>query len=103
MERAAQGRDRAARKSGEAIDEVAGEIQVPLHEVEEWLVGGQQSLKRHGLDLEKTGAPPAPGEGRRHDDAPRAGMSRPRRPIVGKRYPLQTVYGFRGAAATAPP
>jgi transposase-like protein len=39
---------------GEAIDEVAREIQVPVHEVEEWrrvfLESGQQGLKRRGLD-----------------------------------------------------
>src|SRR5262249_36453072 len=42
---------------GEAIDEVAREIQVPVHEVEEWrrvfLEGGQQTLKRRGLDPEE--------------------------------------------------
>jgi transposase len=42
---------------GEAIDEVAREIQVPVHELEEWrrvfLEGGQQSLKRRGLDPEE--------------------------------------------------
>jgi hypothetical protein len=42
---------------GEAIDEVAREIQVPVHEVEEWrcvfLVGRQQGLKRRGLDPEE--------------------------------------------------
>ena len=42
---------------GEAIDEVAREIQVPVHEVEEWrrvfLAGGQQGLKRRGLDPEE--------------------------------------------------
>ena len=42
---------------GEAIDEVAREIQVPVHEVEEWrrvfLEGGQQGLKRRGLDPEE--------------------------------------------------
>ena len=42
---------------GEAIDEVAREIQVPMHELEEWrrvfLEGGQQSLKRRGLDPEE--------------------------------------------------
>ena len=42
---------------GEAIDEVAREIQVPAHEVEEWrrvfLDGGQQGLKRRGLDPEE--------------------------------------------------
>jgi len=41
---------------GEAIDEVAREIQVPVHEVEEWrrvfLESGQQGLKRRGLDPE---------------------------------------------------
>lgn len=41
---------------GEAIDEVAREIQVPVHELEEWrrvfLESGQQGLKRHGLDPE---------------------------------------------------
>src|SRR5262249_7107476 len=79
-----------------------------------------------------TGAAPAPGEDRRHDDAPRAGraparkkgvrggraevaeMSRRRSPIVGKRYPLRTVcdvwrvprssvYALTAASATAPP
>ena len=39
---------------GEAIDEVAREIQVPVHELEEWrrvfLESGQQGLKRRGLD-----------------------------------------------------
>jgi transposase len=42
---------------GEAIDEVAREIQVPVHEVEEWrrvfLESGQQGLKRCGLDPEE--------------------------------------------------
>lgn len=42
---------------GEAIDEVAREIQVPVHEVEEWrrvfLDGGQRGLKRRGLDPEE--------------------------------------------------
>ena len=42
---------------GEALDEVAREIQVPVHEVEEWrrvfLEGGQQGLKRRGLDPEE--------------------------------------------------
>jgi transposase-like protein len=42
---------------GEVIDEVAREIQVPVHEVEEWrrvfLEGGQQGLKRRGLDPEE--------------------------------------------------
>ena len=42
---------------GKAIDEVAREIQVPVHEVEEWrrvfLEGGQQGLKRRGLDPEE--------------------------------------------------
>ena len=42
---------------GEAIDEVAREIQVAVHEVEEWrrvfLEGGQQGLKRRGLDPEE--------------------------------------------------
>jgi transposase len=42
---------------GEAVDEVAREIQVPVHEVEEWrrvfLEGGQQGLKRRGLDPEE--------------------------------------------------
>ena len=42
---------------GEAIDEVAREIQVPVHEVEEWrrvfLEGGQQGLKRRGIDPEE--------------------------------------------------
>ena len=42
---------------GEAIDEVAREIQVPVHEVEEWrrvfLESGQQGLKRRGLDPEE--------------------------------------------------
>jgi uncharacterized protein DUF1153 len=41
---------------GEAIDEVARDIQVPAHEVEEWrrvlLESGQQGLKRRGLDPE---------------------------------------------------
>jgi transposase len=41
---------------GEAIDEVAREIQIPVHELEEWrrvfLESGQQGLKRHGLDPE---------------------------------------------------
>jgi transposase len=42
---------------GEAIDEVAREIQVPVHELEEWrrvfLESGQQGLKRRGLDPEE--------------------------------------------------
>jgi transposase len=42
---------------GEALDEVAREIQVPVHEVEEWrrifLESGQQGLKRRGLDPEE--------------------------------------------------
>ncbi len=42
---------------GEALDEVAREIQVPVHEVEEWrrvfLEGGQHGLKRRGLDPEE--------------------------------------------------
>jgi transposase-like protein len=42
---------------GDAIDEVAREIQVPVHEVEEWrrvfLESGQQGLKRRGLDPEE--------------------------------------------------
>jgi len=42
---------------GEAIDEVAREIQVPVHELEEWrrvfLEGGLQGLKRRGLDPEE--------------------------------------------------
>src|SRR4029450_12176695 len=42
---------------GETLDEVAREIQVPVHEVEEWrrvfLEGGQQGLKRRGLDPEE--------------------------------------------------
>jgi transposase len=42
---------------GEALDEVAREIQVPVHEVEEWrrvfLEGGQQGLKCRGLDPEE--------------------------------------------------
>src|SRR6267142_1331788 len=42
---------------GEAVDEVAREIQVPVHEVEEWrrifLESGQQGLKRRGLDPEE--------------------------------------------------
>jgi transposase-like protein len=42
---------------GEALDEVAREIQVPVHEVEEWrrvfLESGQGGLKRHGLDPEE--------------------------------------------------
>lgn len=42
---------------GDAIDEVAREIQVPVHEVEEWrrvfLEGGPQGLKRRGLDPEE--------------------------------------------------
>jgi transposase len=42
---------------GEALDEVAREIQVPVHEVEEWrrvfLEGGQQGIKRRGLDPEE--------------------------------------------------
>jgi transposase len=42
---------------GEALDEVAREIQVPVHEVEEWrrvfLEGGQRGLKRRGLDPEE--------------------------------------------------
>jgi transposase len=42
---------------GEAIDEVAREVQVPVHEVEEWrrvfLESGQQGLKRRGLDPEE--------------------------------------------------
>jgi transposase-like protein len=41
---------------GEAIDEVAREIQVPVHELEEWrrvfLESGQQELTRHGVDPE---------------------------------------------------
>ena len=41
---------------GEAIDEVAREVQVPVHELAEWrrvfLESGQQGLKRHGLDPE---------------------------------------------------
>jgi transposase-like protein len=42
---------------GEAINEVAREVQVPVHELEEWrrvfLETGQQGLKRHGLDPEE--------------------------------------------------
>jgi transposase len=42
---------------GEAIGEVAREIHVPVHEVEEWrrgfLESGQQGLKGRGLDLEE--------------------------------------------------
>lgn len=42
---------------GEALDEVAREIQVPVHELEEWrrvfLESGQQGLKRRGLDPEE--------------------------------------------------
>jgi hypothetical protein len=42
---------------GEAIDDVARDIQVPVHEVEEWrrvfLESGQQGLKRRGLDPEE--------------------------------------------------
>ena len=42
---------------GEAIDEVAREIQVPVHEVSVWrrvfLESGQQGLKRRGLDPEE--------------------------------------------------
>jgi transposase len=42
---------------GEALDEVAREIQVPVHELEEWrrvfLDSGQQGLKRRGLDPEE--------------------------------------------------
>ena len=42
---------------GEAIDEVAREIQVPVHELEEWrcvfLESGQQGLERRGLDPEE--------------------------------------------------
>ena len=42
---------------GEAIDEVARESQVPVHELEEWrrvfLESGQQGLKRRGLDPEE--------------------------------------------------
>jgi transposase len=42
---------------GEAIDEVAREVQVPVHEVEEWrrvfLESGQQGLKRRGIDPEE--------------------------------------------------
>src|SRR4029450_4899734 len=41
---------------GEALDEVAREIQVPVHEVEEWLPvreGGPQGLKRRGVDPEE--------------------------------------------------
>ena len=42
---------------GEAIDEAAREIQVPVHEVEEcrrkFLQSGQQGLKRRGLDPEE--------------------------------------------------
>lgn len=42
---------------GEAIDEVAREIQVPVHEVEDWrrvfLEGGQRGLKRRDLDPEQ--------------------------------------------------
>ena len=42
---------------GDAIDDVARAIQVPVHEVEEWrrvfLEGGQQGLKRRGLDPEE--------------------------------------------------
>jgi hypothetical protein len=42
---------------GEAIDEVAREIQVPVQEVEEWRrvlpESGQQGIKRRGLDPEE--------------------------------------------------
>src|SRR4029450_14057379 len=42
---------------GEAIDDVAREIEVPVHEVEEWrrvfLEGGPQGLKRRGVDPEE--------------------------------------------------
>jgi len=42
---------------GEAIDEVAREIQVPVHELEEWrrvfLESGLLGLKRRGLDPEE--------------------------------------------------
>ena len=42
---------------GEAIDEVAREVQVPVHEVEDWrrvfLESGQHGLKRRGLDPEE--------------------------------------------------
>jgi transposase len=42
---------------GETLDEVAREIQVPVHEVEEWrrvfLESGQQGLKRRGIDPEE--------------------------------------------------
>jgi len=66
VECAAQDRDRAAGRAGEAIDEVAREIQVPVHEVEEWrrvfLEGGQQGLKRHGLDPEEREASPPAGK-----------------------------------------
>jgi len=42
---------------GEALDEVAREIQVPVDELEEWrrvfLESGQQGLTRRGLDPEE--------------------------------------------------
>src|SRR5262249_34876317 len=39
---------------GDAIDALAREIRVPVHEVEEWrLESGQQGLKRRGLDPEE--------------------------------------------------
>jgi hypothetical protein len=42
---------------GEAIDAVAREVQVPVHELEGWrrvfLETGQQGLKRYGLDPEE--------------------------------------------------
>ena len=42
---------------GEALDEVAREMQVPVHELEEWrrvfLESGQQGLKRRELDPEE--------------------------------------------------
>lgn len=42
---------------GEAVDEVAREVQVPVHELEEWrrvfLDTGMHGLKRRGMDPEE--------------------------------------------------
>ena len=57
VECAAEDGDRPPARPGEALDEAARDVQVPVHEVEEWrrvfLEGGQQGLKRRGLDPEE--------------------------------------------------
>lgn len=107
---------------GEAIDEVARESQVPVHELEEWrrvfLESGQQGLKRHGLDPEAREVRRLQAKVEemtmrldlaehllekrvRGGPAEAAEMSRRHSPATGKRYPLRVGCGrCRGRACT---